>query len=197
MSENEGLTGVDRLRACLATMPPGPVTDTTDLERLLADCWDEFTGDDGGMESFKLLNRMEHVTWTPPKLVFTIARHGGTVLGSTRAELQRWTVDIAKMTATHEKVGHHQLDPMQTRLDVCPLAKEVAGRIVARQDDHRLKWKEDGSVKVLVDKVLPAGSAVKQTLMGRRERFREALKERLADEGWQECGVNVFRPASG
>jgi hypothetical protein len=50
-------------------------------------------------------------------------------------------------------------------------------------------------VRVLVGKVLPDGSAVAQTLAGRRKRFREALRDRLAVEGWQEVGVNVFTRA--
>jgi hypothetical protein len=49
LSENEA----DRLRAHLAHIQPGQITDTTDLERLLAACWDELTGDYGGMEGYK------------------------------------------------------------------------------------------------------------------------------------------------
>jgi hypothetical protein len=64
----------------------------TDLDRLLAASWDEFTGDAGGMEGDKLLGRIEDVTWQPPKFTFTIERHGGTLMGSTRAELQDWEV---------------------------------------------------------------------------------------------------------
>ena len=55
MNENEKVTGVDRLRAHLATILPGKITDTSDLERLLAASWDEFSGDYGGMEGYKLL----------------------------------------------------------------------------------------------------------------------------------------------
>jgi hypothetical protein len=83
---------LDRLRAHLATIVPGKITDTTDLEPLLAACWGEFSGDYGGMEGYKLLGRIEDVTWGPPTLTFTIERHGGTVMGSSRAELQHWEV---------------------------------------------------------------------------------------------------------
>jgi hypothetical protein len=176
----------------LAALPPGPVADTA-VERLLAACWDELSGDAGGVKPYKLLGRTEDVTWTPPKLTFAIERHGGTVLGSSRAELQRRTVDVAQRTATHGRAGHRQLEPMQARLDVRPLAEEVAGVIVAGREDERLKWQEDGSVKVLVGKVLPKGSAARETLAARRKRFRLALTERLAEEGWVEAGMNVFR----
>jgi excisionase family DNA binding protein len=44
-----------------------------------------------------------------------------------------------------------------------------------------------------VGKILPEGSAVKQTLTGRRKRFRAALQDRLAGSGWGECGLNIYR----
>jgi hypothetical protein len=54
----------------------------------------------------------------------------------------------------------------------------------SKQEDDRLQWHEGGSVKVLVGKIIPESSAVKQTLAGRRKRFREKLVERLGAEGW-------------
>ena len=60
------------------------------------------------MAGHKLIGRMENVEWHPPILTFLIERHGGTVLGSARAELQRWTVDLDRRTATCERVGHRQ-----------------------------------------------------------------------------------------
>jgi hypothetical protein len=72
------------------------------------------------------------------------------------------------------------------------LAEQVASRILRQQADGRLLWQEDGRVRVLVGKVLPGGPALKQTLVGRRKQFRQALRDRLAVEGWMEVGVNVF-----
>ena len=172
------------LRQWLEGHHSGPIADTASLERLLADSWHEFSGDHGGMEGRKLLGRMEGVEWNPPILSFTIERHGGTALGSSRAELQQWTLDIDRRTATCETVSHRQLRPMQRRLNVVPLAEEIVRLILERRADDRLKWNNDGSVRVLVGKVLPEGSAVKQTLIGRRQRFRKALVERLEAEGW-------------
>jgi hypothetical protein len=108
MSQKEEMTGLDRLRAHLATIQPGELVDTTDLEPLLAGSWDEFTGDYGGMEGYKLLGRIEDVMWQPPKLAFTIERHGGTVMGSTRAELQHWEVNVEQKTAVIVKCGQDQ-----------------------------------------------------------------------------------------
>jgi hypothetical protein len=50
---------------------------------------------------------------------------------------------------------------------------------VTEQEDDRLQRHDDGSVKVLVGKVIPEGSAVEQALAGRRKRV-----ERLGAEGW-------------
>jgi hypothetical protein len=83
---------IDKLQSYLATIPPGTIADTAELEGLLATCWDDFSGDHGGMEGRKLLGRMEDVAWNLPLLTFTIERHGGTALGSTRATLQEWVM---------------------------------------------------------------------------------------------------------
>jgi hypothetical protein len=178
----------------LAAIPPGPVPAPGDLERLLADSWHDFTGDDGGMTGDKLLGRMEQVVWEPPILTFTIERHGGTVNGSSRASLQEWTLDLENMTARCAEDRFRQVHGRQPRLDVRPLAEEVAKLILLRREDNRLKWYEDGRVRVLVGKVLPDDSAVTQTLAGRRKRFRETMARRLAVEGWREVGVNVYAP---
>jgi hypothetical protein len=69
------------------------------------------------------------------------------------------------------------------------LAEDVASLIFRHQEDGRLKWHENGRVRVLVGKVLPGGSAVAQTLAGRRKRVRQSLEGRLAAEGWREVGL--------
>lgn len=144
------------------------------------------------MEGDKLTGRMEQVVWEPPVLSFAIERQGATVKGSSRATLQEWTVDLDKMTVRCAEGRYRQVHARQPRLDVQQLAEEVANLIVQHQQDERLRWYEDGRVRVLVGKVLPDGSAVAQTLAGRRKGFRAALRERLAVEGWQEVGVNVY-----
>jgi hypothetical protein len=73
---------------------------------------------------------------------------------------------------------------MQRRLNVVPLAEEIVRLILERTEDDRLNWNGDSSVRVLIGRILPEGSAVKQTLIGRRKRFRKALMERLEAEGW-------------
>lgn len=125
-------------------------------------------GDDGGMTGMKLLGRMENAVWLPPRIVFLIERHGATVMGSSRAEVQECTVDLEQRTKMVETVGHRQVRPMQSRLDVQPVAEEIAAASLGGRPDDRLKWDGKDHVRLLIGEVLPAGSAVKETLAGRR-----------------------------
>ena len=67
-----------------------------------------------------------------------LERHGGTVLGSTRAEVQHWEVDPRAATARVVRSTHRQLHPMAARLDVRQLAAEVAALILSGANDDRL-----------------------------------------------------------
>jgi len=70
----------------LVSIQAGPISDTAQLETLLAACWDEFAGSEAeGMAGYKLHGRVDDVHWDSPVLTFVIERHGETVLGSTRA----------------------------------------------------------------------------------------------------------------
>src|SRR5262249_22934423 len=100
------------------------------------------------------------------------------------------------MRAVCNASGRRQVRPMQPPLDVHPLVEEIVSLILANQEDHRSKWNKDGSVMVRPGKFIPAGSVVRQTLQGRRRRFREALKERLAQEGWREIKLNTYKRES-
>lgn len=191
-AESKGTGMIEALLRYLSTAAPGPVPATAELDRLLAACWHEFSGDDGGMKGEKLLGRMEEVAWEPPSLSFTIERHGGTVLGSSRAQLQRWTLNLEKKLARSGEVGFRQVRAKQPRLDVAVLVEEIANLILKRQEDERLKWYDDRRVRVFTSKVLLVRSAARQTVAGRRKRFRAALRERLVRDGWQEVRGNVY-----
>jgi hypothetical protein len=43
--------------------------------------------------------------WNDPILAFTLEQHGGTVLGSSRADLERWIVNLNDGTAHVEQAG--------------------------------------------------------------------------------------------
>jgi len=189
---------IDDLEEYLRSTAPGALTGSGELERLLAQRWDDLRGaSDGGMIGRKLLGRMERVQWNPPVLSFTIERHGATVLWSTRAELQRWEVDLETRTATQTETGQRQMRPMAARLDVKPLVSALVPAILGHEENELLKWYPDGSVRVLIGKVLPADSAVPRTLSDRRKRFRQTLSERLAPLGWHESRPNFYMPTGG
>ncbi len=186
---------MEQLLQYLASEKPGRVRSSAKLEALLADCWHEFEGSVGeGMHGGKLKGRTEDVRWNPPVLSFQIERHGGTVLGSTRADRHVWTIDLDKKTATCEKVGQRQLEPMRAKLDVGPMAQEVAQSIIDHKEDERLLWGKDGTVRIVTGKILPSGSAFKQTLTGRRKRFLTAVDETLSSAGWRRVRTGVYAP---
>lgn len=138
-------TPVDQLRSYLALVEGGP--DPIDLLQhqqqlipLLIAAWPDFAGhDQQAMASFKLQRGLDAIQWTPPAtLRFEIERHGGTVNGSSRAERQGWTLDLERRTAEVATVGHKQLWPMARRLNVTPIAEELAEKIVRSEEDQRL-----------------------------------------------------------
>jgi hypothetical protein len=189
---NSGRTIMDESTGFLTHLNPGAVTETAHLEGLLAKVWDDLGGVEHGMTPEKLIGRMEDVEWRPPTLTFVIAPHGGTVLGATRVDIQQWTVDLERKTATCERIGHRQLHPMSNQIDVQPIADEITTRIVAGVTDDRLRWLGDGRVRVEVSNIFPGGSGFKQTVQARRKRLREALIKMLSPKGWVHPGSNTF-----
>ena len=184
---------MNELHEFLKTITPGPVQETEKLEQLLAVQWQALTGaDEGGMDPDKLLGRMENVIWEPPVLKFFIERPGGTVCGSTRAEVQHWLVDLNDLTAQITETTHRQLEPMAPRLSVTPLAGEIAGQILRGEEDWRLSWVDNNTVHVVVSRIFPSGDGFKRTIEGRRRRLRDALSKILEQHGWTHQGSNVF-----
>ncbi len=183
------------LREFLVTVKPGKVPETAGLDGLLAECWYEFDGsNDGGMEAYKLLERMEKIHWKPPILQFVVERHGGTVCGSTRAELQHWEVNLNNKTAQITNTRHRQLEPMAPRLSIKGLAEDVAQAILNDADDTRFyQGEHDGSVVVNTSMLFPTGSGFKRTVEGRRMRLCKYIEVILTDNGWQKVQWNRFR----
>jgi hypothetical protein len=186
------------LRNFLGTIPPGPIPDTAELLFRLAPCWGSFIGsEDEAMTGEKLYGRMEQVTWEPPHLCFIIERHGETAVGSTYATLQGWTLDVETRSASCGRVGRRQVIPRQPNLNVHPLVEEIAQLILHRTKDPRLTWNTNGRVTVRIGKIqgLQADwTTAKQTLTGRRTRFRDRLTELLRLAGWQCIRPNVYAP---
>ena len=184
---------VDRLLGYLEKLGTGKVFNTEELAELLAPIWDEFDGsDESSMQSYKLHGRIEDASWVPPALSFTIERHGQTVLGSSRAELMSWELDLNTMKAVTHQAGFRQLKPRNKPVNTKSLADEISQLIIQGEKSKFLIWNADGTVVVRTGIVLPKDHLPKATVAGRRRRFRMALKEILRPEGWMEIRANVF-----
>jgi hypothetical protein len=77
-------------------------------------------------------------------------------------------------------------------LDVNLVADEIVALIEAGTADCRLKWYGDSKVRIVVGQIIPEGSAVDQTLKGRRRRLRGTLEDRLKKIGWRKVGIYTF-----
>lgn len=196
MSNHERSPAVENLYRHCTTLPPGPVADELSLRRLLADAWDDFGSDDGGMEPYKLLRPLEAVSWSPPVLSFVIERHGGLAVGGTRAERQHWHVDVEAGTATLGMVGWRQNKPQSDDFPVKATAAEVIEAIRNGQKHDRLQWDGPNKVKLMTTKLFPEGSGYRRTVEGQRKRFRSYVTEALLAESWIRLGNDLFERSS-
>ncbi len=177
------------LKKTLTVINDGPVEDAVkvkEVEQCLFEIWEHLIGsNEEGTTGDKIWGRTEDMIWEPPELKFTIERHGGTVLGSSRAALHFWSVNVDSGTVEIVKKSWRQLSPSSRRLNVAPIATEIAELMINDKDDERLKWSDDRNfVTVQIGKVIPNdGSA--QTIQGRRNRFRIALETEINPKGWK------------
>lgn len=185
-------SSIEKLKQFLFNLPAGQVSQDkqSELIKLLTDCWHIFAGNDNtSMFAYKL-KRIEEPHWEPPILSFRIERHGGLTMGSTRAEMQTWRIDIIdinNVNAVYDKIEYRQLKKRSTTFDVKPVAEELAKLIIDKGPDERLQWStKTGGVQVLIGKVLSSSS--KQTLDGRRKRLLKAMEEHLLPLGWKRSG---------
>ena len=72
---------------------------------------------------------------------------------------------------------------MTPRLDVKPIAAEIADVIVQGDEDLRLEWSGADRVRVLVKDFIP--EATPETTRLRRRRFEGELYRRIAPLGWR------------
>ena len=182
------LAAIDRLRAWLGKNRATLESNKEELVDQLAGVWDYFADSHAAGMSADKLSRLEAPEWNPPLLSFQIERHGGIVVGrSSRAELQTWRANFETRTTSYAITGWRQISPPQPRLDVKAIAHEIA-RAVATGDrtDSRVVW-TDNQVRIVLGKIagLATGSAVRETLMGRRKRFRAALRAEMTKVGFK------------
>jgi hypothetical protein len=166
--------------------------ETPQFESLLIDAWSSIAGSEETKLAARKLMRLEGLEKRDGKLYFDIERHGGTVHGSTRGEVYTWEVDVEHATATIIKKTHRQLYKADKRLDVGPMAKELADCIIGKQPHPHLQWNESkSSCKLLIGKVIPKTN--KQTTAGRRDRLRYALNALLLPQGLEVTNRNVVQ----
>jgi hypothetical protein len=141
------------------------------------------------------LRRLEDLSWNPPVLSFTIERHGATVLGSTRGELHKWTVNPGLATAHCISGGYRQLMPTAPKLDVQSIAARVCDAVQqgpASNCDLVKKgivvWHGSDHVSIKHGALVPS-DGYQQTVAGRRRRFRNELTSRMNTLGWQLVSV--------
>jgi hypothetical protein len=182
------------LRDYLKKQPEGQIHSDS-LSKILSRCWDDLAGSGAESTTPDKLSRIENVQWNPPQLTFVIERHGGTVMGSTRADLHRWIIDIDRGVASCDpNHSYRQLYKRDAPLHLEPLVAEIVTNITSGSDDPRVKWFPGrDTVRVLVREFIQG--QFKQTQAGRRKRFRNALAQRLQAGGWEIVSgkMDVFR----
>jgi hypothetical protein len=183
----ENHPAVQALSAYLNSFPANTVKfpDESKLKilELLKDCWPWLKGSGEAKTFANKLFRAENLRWKPPILTFQLERHGGTVNGSSRAELHYWHVDLEQSTATIDKTGRRQLKKMAPRMDTQLKAQEVADNILNERDHSSLNWENNREyVVIVIDKIIP--KAVPQTTQTRRQRFRKELNKIMLEQGW-------------
>jgi hypothetical protein len=177
----------DELVAQLKDLPSGPIADTLKprVVGLLQSCWDELSGSNYTKMEARKLDRAKTLKWNPPRLQFTIERHGGYLVGGSRAELQHWDVNLETGIASFEERGYRQLNALSPRLKVEPIVDSVIEAVQARKTlpGDALVWVTDDQVRIKQAVLIP-DDASKQTMSGRRKRFRSAMQSAMATIGW-------------
>ena len=167
-----------------------PVDLEAQVKNLLAGCWAELTESNETRMEPRKVNRGEDWAWNPPVLSFTIARHGGTVLGSTRARLQHWEVNLDEGTTHQAESGFRQVTPTAPRVNEADL-REIARRVceAVQNGPHGsptslpIKWRSDTEVIIKPASLIP-NDGFQQTIQGRRTRVKKILNDEMATIGW-------------
>lgn len=175
---------ITSLHSFLKELPTGEIQDSDAVCSLLQDCWDLLEGSHDEKTFSTKIQRAEGMSWNPPILSFALERHGGTVNGSSRADLHYWYVDVEQGTASIETGKYRQLRPELPRMDTNVLAKEVAERILNRLEHSTLEWNtEQDYVVIKISEIIPTNASA-QTTTARRKRFNNTLEAIMVENKW-------------
>lgn len=167
----------------LNTLGHGPVPslNKTEVLNLLSGCWQYLKGSDNQKTLPYKLSRAENLSWDGSILSFALERHGGTVNGSSRAELHNWVVDLVNNGATISKTGMRQIRSMAPRMDIKQKANEVAEQILSREHHENIEWRTADHVVLNINRIIPETNM--KTTTDRRKRFRAELEKIMLNQG--------------
>ncbi len=77
-------------------------------------------------------------------------------------------------------------------MDVSQIAEEVSKLILNHQEDPRLKWKIDGTVRIKIGDIISVDCHA--NLNGRQHHFKKKVDEILLPLGWQKLSYNHYAP---
>jgi hypothetical protein len=182
MKQNRQRGKLSELKRLLRNVLPGPI-ENAQVKRLLIKCWELLDGSDQeGTSPEKLCGRIENLRWEPPHILFQIERHGGTVMGSSRAEIHDWAVNVDTGEARCATGRYRQIVSRDRALNVGPLVNRVVDEMRSGKSCPDLKWLAPDTVRINIGHVIPA--TFQKTTEGRRRRFKQKLEPRLAQLGW-------------
>ena len=117
----------ENLLALLRGLPEGPISNVLKNRVIhhLAECWTEFEGSGSARMTSAKLHRVEGLEWRSPCLIFIIERHGPTVLGSKRADLHLWELNMETKISVCTSNGYRQLRANAPRLDVDKIVASI------------------------------------------------------------------------
>jgi hypothetical protein len=145
------------------------------------------------MEPWKV-SRAEDLRWDPPYLSFMIERHGPTVLGSSRAELHEWRINLEKGTASCEQGRYRQLRPTSKRLNIKPIVACICEAVQQGPESDSplaqkgiIVWKGTDEVSIRHGDLISGN--YQRTIESRRKRFRGELIGQMKPLGWDFVAV--------
>lgn len=175
------------ISTALNALPPGRISRTQVLA-ILAKHWPHLPGSSKTAMSAEKLGRIENINWQPPALYFEIERHGAQQFGSTRATMIGWTSNIQACTLVCFPIGYRQTEPRAAALYVAPIVESVLASVrsgpFSNQGSDAVAWKGENEFRIIIGQLFSGEGMPKQTLEGRRKRFRRLLTHELAPIGW-------------
>jgi len=188
------LIKLDQIRKFLESQPAGPLSPeiSSSVMGMVIGVWDLLPNSALHATSAYKIGRAEDVHWEPPVLSFVLERHGATAMGSTRAELHLWRLNLETGNLEGDTTRYRQLYPRAKSLNVNPIAENLAKAIISKDtSDERLDWKNSNRVKLRMALIIPDDTHAR-TVVDRRKRFRKALNEILLPNGWKEVRPNNY-----